>query len=147
MALTDRQARVLGYGGFALLVVLTPVASVYALEYQVVTTSVPLGGDGAVVDSQEVHAYESLSPETRTALDRALDGDGRWYRTAADAPMGAFPFVFEHEGHLYAVTLASGYHWGSWRGKIPPLTAVAGLAGVVVAVRDRIRQQGTAPAG
>jgi hypothetical protein len=159
--LSGRQALLLGMAGLLLVLLGTPLAGIYAMDYRLAPTTVPQGyalpegyetrafdRDPFQPGNQTAHAvvYDSLPPETRTAVDRALAGDGPWYRTPADSPLPANPLVV-YRDRARAVHLQTGYHWSSWRGKLPLVTLSAGLVCIAVAFRHRIREAGAVPGG
>ena len=132
------QAKLLGYGGLAVFAVVTPVAVIYALDYQLVQAAMSADPDPNPV------TYESLRPEVRTAVDRALAGNGDWYRSALAAPID-IPFAFERDGYVYVLDLVERYHWNSWRGKLPLVPAIVGLVAMGVAIVNRARVRGVVP--
>lgn len=154
--LSRRQARVLAVVGFTLVMLGTPSAALFAVDYRLTPTGVsgghalPADYETRVVEYEtfsgpqrvEAVAYESLSPETQAAVDAALAGAGPWYRTPADSPLPASPLLIARDGRPLAVNLETGYHWESWRGKLPLVTAAVGVVFVAAALRNRIRAAG-----
>lgn len=134
MHLASRGA-VLVVLGLVLLFGLTPLAAVYAIDYQAAETRLPAGTSG---DAQQ---YDSLDPTTQSIIDEAHEGSGRWYRTRSAAPVDLFPTVYERDRGIYRVHLTERYHWSSWRAAGPFLTGGAGLACLWVVAREQLRNR------
>lgn len=120
--------------GLVLLFGLTPLATVYAMEYQVTETRLPAD----MVD--DVPQYDALDPSTRTLVDEAHEGSGRWYRTRSAVPSDQFPMVYERDQGVYRVYLTERYRWSSWRAAGPFVTAGAGLVCLWFVARAQLRE-------
>lgn len=120
--------------GVVLLFAITPFAVVYAMEYQAVETRLP------AVGAEGVTPYESLDPSTRTVVDEAHEGDGRWYRTRSAAPEDMYPVIYERDAVSYRVSLDERYRWSSWRAVVPFVTGAAGLVCVAAVARAQLRR-------
>lgn len=135
MSLSDRQLRYLSAAGMLLVLLGTPLAVIYAIDFELVVMT----GSPEVV---AIVDYEALEPAARAAFRQSLDGRGPWYRTIGEAPFERLPVRVLYEGRPYTIGLVRRYHVGSIRGKLPLLTLALGLACLVVVRRDRNRTQG-----
>jgi hypothetical protein len=142
MDLTERRIRLLGVVGLLLLVLGTPVATIFAIDYRMVETANP-------PPSAPVVSYADLTEEQRAAVDRAVADDGPWYRTRADAPFNRLPIVVQKDAEpfdqTHVITLMDQFHWGAWYGKIPLVVFLVSIVCIAVTIRERIRKRGALP--
>lgn len=136
------RIRLLGIAGLLLLVLGTPVTTIYALDYRMVESANP-------PSSTPVVPYAELTEEQREAVDSAVADDGNWYRTRADAPFDRIPIVVQRDAEpydeTYVIALMEQYHWGAWYGKVPLVVFLASLVCIAVTIRTRIRNRGALP--
>lgn len=142
MGLSGRRVRLLGVAGLLLLVLGTPVTTIFALDYRMVETANPPA-------SAPVVSYAELSEEQREAVDRAVADDGPWYRTRADVPFDRIPIVVQKDDEpvdrTYVIGLMEQYHWGAWYGKIPLVVFLSSLVCIAITIRHKVRNRGALP--